>query len=88
MIVPVVAPDGTAVVTLLAVSVLMAAALPWKATEVAPARLIPMMVTTVPTVPFVGVTVARQRTKCMLGPFLGGAPKPRTSINAVKSQNY
>ena len=56
-IVPVVAPLGTSTLILVAVSFVMVPATPLKVTELAPKRLVPLMVTTVPTGPPVGVKV-------------------------------
>ena len=54
---PVVAPAGTLVTILVAVSDTMAARVPWKATAVAPERFRPAMVTEAPAAPEVGVSL-------------------------------
>jgi len=54
---PVVAPTGTLVVILVAVSVLMTAVVPLKVTEEAPERLVPVMVTFLPTLPLAGLNL-------------------------------
>ena len=51
---PVVAPDGTEVTILVALSVEITAGVPLKLTLVAPERLIPLIVTEVPTGPELG----------------------------------
>ena len=55
LIVPSVAPAGTVVVMVVALFVRMEAAVPLNETPVAPARLVPLIVTAVPTGPLVGV---------------------------------
>jgi hypothetical protein len=53
-IVPLVAPDGTVNLILVAVSLLIAATTPPIVTEVAPSSAVPVTVTSVPTAPEVG----------------------------------
>lgn len=54
LIFPVVAPTGTVILILVAKSLVIVAVTPWTVTFVAPNRLVPVMVTVVPTAPEVG----------------------------------
>jgi hypothetical protein len=54
---PLVAPAGTLVTILVAVSDTMVADVPWRATRVAPARFCPVMTTVAPTFPDLGATL-------------------------------
>ena len=52
---PVVAPDGTVNMIVVLFETLKTTGLPFRVTEVAPVKLVPVIVTVVPAVPLVGV---------------------------------